>query len=35
MVELDLEYIRRQTLLLDLGIVLATVPALVWGYVRG
>lgn len=30
MVELDLEYIRRQSLLLDLGIVLATVPALIW-----
>jgi lipopolysaccharide/colanic/teichoic acid biosynthesis glycosyltransferase len=30
MVELDLEYIRRQSLLLDLAIVLATVPALIW-----
>jgi lipopolysaccharide/colanic/teichoic acid biosynthesis glycosyltransferase len=34
MVELDLEYIRRQSLLLDLGIVLATVPALVWNCVK-
>jgi len=30
MVELDLEYIRRQSLLLDLAIVVATVPALIW-----
>ncbi|MBV9279806.1 MAG: sugar transferase [Chloroflexi bacterium] len=35
MIDLDLEYIRRQALFLDLGIVLVTVPALVWGYLRG
>jgi lipopolysaccharide/colanic/teichoic acid biosynthesis glycosyltransferase len=34
MVELDLEYIRRQSLLLDLTIVLATVPALIWNCVK-
>jgi lipopolysaccharide/colanic/teichoic acid biosynthesis glycosyltransferase len=34
MVELDLEYIRRQSFLLDLTIILATVPALIWNCVK-
>lgn len=33
MVDLDLEYIHRQSLWLDLTIVIATVPVLVWAYV--
>lgn len=35
MVDLDLEYIRRQSLLLDFAIVLATVPALIWNCIKG
>jgi lipopolysaccharide/colanic/teichoic acid biosynthesis glycosyltransferase len=31
MVALDLEYIRRQSLQLDIGILLATIPTLAWG----
>lgn len=34
MVELDLDYIRRQSLRLDLAIILATVPALIWKAVK-
>jgi lipopolysaccharide/colanic/teichoic acid biosynthesis glycosyltransferase len=34
MITLDLEYIHRQSLTLDLCILLATVPALVWAYIR-
>jgi lipopolysaccharide/colanic/teichoic acid biosynthesis glycosyltransferase len=34
MITLDLEYIHRQSLALDLGILLATLPALVWAYIK-
>jgi lipopolysaccharide/colanic/teichoic acid biosynthesis glycosyltransferase len=34
MITLDLEYIQRQSLALDLWILLATFPALVWAYIR-
>jgi lipopolysaccharide/colanic/teichoic acid biosynthesis glycosyltransferase len=34
MITLDLEYIQRQSLALDLWVVLATIPALVWAYIR-
>jgi lipopolysaccharide/colanic/teichoic acid biosynthesis glycosyltransferase len=34
MIDLDLEYVERQTLGLDLAILLSTVPALVWSCVR-
>jgi lipopolysaccharide/colanic/teichoic acid biosynthesis glycosyltransferase len=34
MVALDLDYIRRRSLPLDLWIMLATIPALIWGYVK-
>jgi lipopolysaccharide/colanic/teichoic acid biosynthesis glycosyltransferase len=34
MVELDLEYIERQSLRLDLWILLATIPTLVWSCVK-
>jgi lipopolysaccharide/colanic/teichoic acid biosynthesis glycosyltransferase len=33
MIEQDLEYIGRQALVLDLAILAATVPALIWAYV--
>jgi lipopolysaccharide/colanic/teichoic acid biosynthesis glycosyltransferase len=34
MITLDLEYIQRQSLALDLWVLLATMPALVWAYFR-
>lgn len=34
MVSLDLEYIRRQSLRFDLGILLATIPTLISGYLK-
>jgi len=34
MVDLDLEYIRRQSLGLDLKILLATVPSVIWAYIK-
>ena len=34
MITLDLEYIQRQSLALDLWVLLATIPALVWAYIR-
>jgi lipopolysaccharide/colanic/teichoic acid biosynthesis glycosyltransferase len=34
MVDLDLEYIQRQSLRLDIAILLGTVPALIWTYIR-
>jgi len=34
MIDMDLEYIERQSLSLDLGIVLATLPALLWAYIK-
>ena len=34
MITLDLEYIHRQSLALDLWILLATLPALAWTYIR-
>ncbi|HEX8918072.1 MAG TPA: sugar transferase [Chloroflexota bacterium] len=34
MIDLDLDYINRQSLALDSAIVLATVPALVWAYIN-
>jgi lipopolysaccharide/colanic/teichoic acid biosynthesis glycosyltransferase len=34
MITLDLEYIHRQSLALDLWILLATLPALVWAYIK-
>lgn len=34
MITLDLAYIQRQSLALDLWILLATFPALVWAYIR-
>jgi lipopolysaccharide/colanic/teichoic acid biosynthesis glycosyltransferase len=34
MITLDLEYIQRQSLALDLWVLLATMPALVWAYIR-
>jgi lipopolysaccharide/colanic/teichoic acid biosynthesis glycosyltransferase len=34
MIDMDLEYIERQSLPLDLGIVIATVPALLWAFIK-
>ena len=34
MITLDLEYIQRQSLALDLWILLVTLPALLWAYIR-
>jgi lipopolysaccharide/colanic/teichoic acid biosynthesis glycosyltransferase len=34
MIDMDLEYIERQSLPLDVGIVIATVPALLWAFIR-
>lgn len=34
MIDLDLEYVERQSLRLDLAILLTTVPALVWSCIR-
>jgi len=34
MINLDLEYIQRQSLALDLWVLLATMPALAWAYIR-
>jgi lipopolysaccharide/colanic/teichoic acid biosynthesis glycosyltransferase len=34
MIDLDLEYIRRQALSLDVAILLATAPALIWASIR-
>ncbi len=34
MIDMDLEYIERQTLLFDLRLCLLTVPALVWAYCK-
>jgi lipopolysaccharide/colanic/teichoic acid biosynthesis glycosyltransferase len=34
MIMLDLEYVQRQSLALDLWVLVATIPALVWSYVR-
>ena len=33
MIDMDLEYIERQSLPLDFGIVIATVPALLWAFI--
>jgi lipopolysaccharide/colanic/teichoic acid biosynthesis glycosyltransferase len=34
MINLDLEYIQRQSLALDLWVLLATMPAVAWAYIR-
>jgi len=34
MINLDLEYIQRQSLALDLWVLLATIPAVAWAYIK-
>jgi lipopolysaccharide/colanic/teichoic acid biosynthesis glycosyltransferase len=34
MIMWDLEYIQRQSLALDLWVLLATIPALLWAYIN-